>query len=237
MIARIFQLSPAAVVFFPLPPSLPLCVVAAGRPGSGVLPHQQYPCWRRPKGESTCLRTIRSSWAAHSAPRAPTETLPSRSGETATTSRIVWFASVVCWWAGCRGSPNPPIPTEESSYYHLGLDSDIKYLSFTEFHARMQILLGAIHTMKCKHHLLHSCFYIYGIVFTSFGLYFAIKHTYQSTVLSHMFSAAGNHLFCLTHAHTQTQPCGFSHVINLDTAQRWHWLIMCLWSFMNAGVQ
>lgn len=227
-------------MFFPLPPSLPPCVVAAGRTGSGVLPHQQYPCWRRPKGESAYLRSIRSSWAVPLGPSRSHRHAPEqiRGGETATTSRIVWFASVVCWWAGCRGSPNPPIPTEESSYYHLGLDSDIKYLSFTEFHSRMQIFLVAFHTMKCKHHLLHSCFYIYGIVFTvftSFGLYFAIKHTYQSTVLSHMFSAAGNHLFCLTHTHTQ--PCGFSHVINLDTAQRWHWLIMCLWSFTTAGVQ
>lgn len=92
-------------------------------------------------------------------PNTPTKTLLNRSGEMATTSHIVWFASVVCCWADCCGSLNPPIPTKESSYYHLCLDSDIKYLSFNEFLCRMQIFLGAFHTIKCKHHLLHNSYF------------------------------------------------------------------------------
>lgn len=35
---------------FPL--LISLCIAPAGRPGSRVFPHQQYPCWCRPKGEA-----------------------------------------------------------------------------------------------------------------------------------------------------------------------------------------
>lgn len=95
IIAQIFLLSSAAVLFLALPPSLSLCVPPAGRPGSRVFSHQQYPCWCHPKGESVCLRNIHIFCPDHSAQNTPTKTLLNRSGETATMSHIVCFSSVV----------------------------------------------------------------------------------------------------------------------------------------------
>lgn len=106
-----FSLSPVAVVFFSLLPSLSLFAAPAGRPGSRVFPHQQYPCWRCPKGESVCLRNIHTFCPDHLA-----QILPQRRSWADLGRRpqcYTLFSSVVCQWADCCGALNPPIPTKE----------------------------------------------------------------------------------------------------------------------------
>lgn len=53
--------------------SLSSFIALTGRPGSRVFPHQQYPCWCRPKGETTvnfltfCLHNILALSPCHPA--------------------------------------------------------------------------------------------------------------------------------------------------------------------------